>query len=286
MQQNTKNASGSEALRSQEIQRQIQELSSRDLQLWSIGVLVIVVLSAGFLAVIFPNLAWRSEITFDSQLLPQFFFGLITLILLFNIYVINQKRVMNATRRELIRELVYSERVESLSMLDPNTQLLNRSAIDNMLAEEVIRANRFGTSLTLLLLQAESVRVVKARHGAAAGNKFIMEVAELLKSTLRGSDIVSHYTECEFLAILPKTSEQQAEQVVRRLQEAIDQWNVTSKSGWEINFAHALAAYITGTTVSDLLKALERKVTHRRDKLVPVFLPVSSGAGKESKLLV
>lgn len=286
MQQNTKNASGSEALRSQEIQRQIQELSSRDLQLWSIGVLVIVVLSAGFLAVIFPNLAWRSEITFDSQLLPQFFFGLITLILLFNIYVINQKRVMNATRRELIRELVYSERVESLSMLDPNTQLLNRSAIDNMLAEEVIRANRFGTSLTLLLLQAESVRVVKARHGAAAGNKFIMEVAKLLKSTLRGSDIVSHYTECEFLAILPKTSEQQAEQVVRRLQEAIDQWNVTSKSGWEINFAHALAAYITGTTVSDLLKALERKVTHRRDKLVPVFLPVSSGAGKESKLLV
>ena len=44
--------------RAEEIQQQIQQLSGRDLQLWSIGILVILVLTAGILAVLLPNLVW------------------------------------------------------------------------------------------------------------------------------------------------------------------------------------------------------------------------------------
>lgn len=73
--------------RSEEIQRQIQALSSRDWQLWSIGILVILVLSAGFLAVMFPNISLRRDVELDGRMLPQFFFGLVTLIVLFNVYV-------------------------------------------------------------------------------------------------------------------------------------------------------------------------------------------------------
>src|SRR5438270_2538428 len=118
-----------EIVRSEEIQRQLQSLASRDLQLWSIGLLVILVLSAGFLAVVFPNMSWRSEITVDGRLIPQFFFGLIVLVVLFNVYVIGQKRTMHATRRELIRELIFNERMESLSLVDPTTQLFNRRGV-------------------------------------------------------------------------------------------------------------------------------------------------------------
>ena len=38
--------------------RQIQHLSGRDLQLWSIGILVILVLTSGPLALVLPNLVW------------------------------------------------------------------------------------------------------------------------------------------------------------------------------------------------------------------------------------
>ncbi len=46
--------------RTEEIQRQIQQLSGRDLQLWSIGILVILVLTSGLLALVLPNLVWAS----------------------------------------------------------------------------------------------------------------------------------------------------------------------------------------------------------------------------------
>jgi diguanylate cyclase (GGDEF)-like protein len=275
-----------ELVGSEEVQRQIQALSSRDLQLWSIGILVMLVLSAGFLAVVFPNLQWHPEVNFNGRLLPQFFFGLITLIVLFNVYIIHQKRVINSTRHELIRELVYSERMESLTLLDPATQLFNRRGVDQMLAQEVHRANRMGSNLTLLLVKVESLPVVKQRYGAAAADKFIAEIARVLRNTFRGSDILCRYSDDEFLAMLPGTSEVQAEQAIRRVQEAADHWNLTSKTGWEIHLVWGIAPYVPGGTGGDLLKAVERKILPQRQKLVPVFVPVSSDSGDSTNLLV
>src|SRR5208282_3174494 len=86
--------------RADEIQKQIQEISGRDLQLWSIGVLVIIVLTAGMMALLLPNVIWAQRvIRVEHAYLPQLFFGLISLILLFNIYLVGQKITLNNTRR-------------------------------------------------------------------------------------------------------------------------------------------------------------------------------------------
>ena len=287
MQRNAKtDSSQNELLRSEEIQRQIQALSSRDLQLWSIGLLIMLVFSAGFLAVIFPNLAWKSEVKIDNHLLPQFFFGLITLVVLFNLYVISQKRSLNATRRELIRELAFNERMEGMTMLDPMTQLLNRRGTDEVLSKEVSRANRLGGNLTTLMLKLQNLEVVNSRYGVSAGDKLIFEAAKLVKSTFRGSDTVTRYSGTQFLVILPDTSEQQAEHAIRRLQDAVDQWNVTTKTAWEINFGFGVAGHVTGCDAGDLLRAAERKLMSKRERLVPLFVPMSSSAGQSSHILV
>lgn len=100
--------------RAEEIQQQIQQLSGRDLQLWSIGILVILVLTGGMCAFLLPNLVWSQRvIRIEHAYLPQLFFGLISLILLVNIYLLGQKLTLNATRRALIRELVMNERLEN-----------------------------------------------------------------------------------------------------------------------------------------------------------------------------
>ena len=57
--------------RAEEIQRQIQDISGRDLQLWSIGLLVMLVLTAGVLALVFPNLVWAQHmVRLDMAYLP------------------------------------------------------------------------------------------------------------------------------------------------------------------------------------------------------------------------
>ena len=48
-------------MRADEIQEQIQQISGRDLQLWSIIILIVLVLTAGLLALIVPNLVWAQR---------------------------------------------------------------------------------------------------------------------------------------------------------------------------------------------------------------------------------
>src|SRR5207237_590255 len=142
-----KNVQPSMLARTEDIQQQIQELSGRDLQLWSIGILIMLVLTAGLLALVLPNLVWAQRvIRVEQAYLPQLFFGLISLVLLFNIYLLTQKRTLNSTRHALIRELVLNERLESLSLIDPLTQLLNRRAVNELIPREVARANRLGSN--------------------------------------------------------------------------------------------------------------------------------------------
>jgi diguanylate cyclase (GGDEF)-like protein len=206
-----------------EIQQQIMALSGRDLQLWSITLLVVLVLSAGFAAVLAPNLVWKPALAHvEVRYLPQLFFGLISLVILFNVYIIGQKRELHATRKALVQELIFNERLEGLSLIDPLTQLFNRRALDQMLSKEVVRANRLGSSLTILMIDLDDFKSINTRFGHQVGDTFLGEAAQLLRTTFRGSDMVFRYGGDEFLVVMPETTEEQAENALRRLSNELE----------------------------------------------------------------
>ena len=258
--------------RTEEIQQQIQQLSGRDLQLWSIGILVILVLTAGILAVLLPNLVWTQRVLrIEQGYLPQLFFGLVSLVVLFNIYLLGQKLSLNATRRALIRELVLNERLESLSLIDPLTQLLNRRALNEMIPREVARANRLGSNLTFMSVDINGFRAINSKFGAQEGDAVLIEFGKLLKMIFRGGDVVFRQGGDEFLILMPDTSEEQANFPVQRLQRAVEHWNLNNKKDYELGFNWGLAPYVTGGDYADVLRAVDRKMYQRQHNLVPVF---------------
>lgn len=258
--------------RAEEIQQQIQQLSGRDLQLWSIGILVILVLTAGLLALLLPNMVWAQRVVrIQLSYLPQLFFGLISLILLFNIYLLGQKLTLNATRRALVRELVLNERLENLSLIDPLTQLLNRRALNELIPREVARANRLGGNLTFMTIDLNGFRAINSKFGTIEGDTLLFEFAKILKTTFRGGDVVFRQGGDEFLVVMPDTSEEKANFPLQRLQQAVEQWNLNSKKGYELSFTWGLAPYVTGGDVADVLRAVDRKMYQKKHNLVPVF---------------
>jgi diguanylate cyclase (GGDEF)-like protein len=258
--------------RAETIQRQIHELSSRDMQLWSIVTLVILVLTAGFLALVLPNLAIKERlIRLEQGYLPQLFFGLICLIVLFNIYLIAQRVALNSTRKALISELVLNERLESLSLIDPLTQLFNRRALNELISHQVARANRTGSSLTFLIMDINGFRELNAKLGSMEGNRVLTDFAKMLKNIFRGGDLVFRQGGDEFLVVMPDTNEQQAEYPLQRLLSAVEQWNVENGNRFRLSFAWGLAAYVTGTSMEDVLRTVDRKLYQKMHNLAPVF---------------
>lgn len=259
-------------VRADEIQQQIQQLSGRDLQLWSIGILVMLVLASGISALIFPNVVWSQRVVrIESAYLPQLFFGLISLIVLFNIYLLTQKLTLNATRRALISELVLNERLESLSLIDPLTQLLNRRALNELIPREVTRANRVGSPLTFMSMDLNGFRDINSRFGAHEGNLVLMEFAKMLRETFRGGDLIFRHGGDEFLVVMPETDEQAADAPIQRLFRLVEQWNLNANKRYELSFSWGMAPYATGSDFADVLRAVDRKMYQKKHNLVPVF---------------
>ena len=258
--------------RTDEIQQQIQELSGRDLQLWSITLLVLLVLASGLIALVVPNMVWKPRILhIEQNYLPQLFFGLISLIVLFNIYLLSQKHNLNVTRRALIRELVVNERFENLSLIDPLTQLLNRRATEHMLPREVARATRSGKDLTFIFLELTDLASVNSRLGDQTGDELLLEFSKLMKSVFRGGDIAFRYAGDLLLVAMPETSEQQAEFPMRRLATAVENWNLTSGKSYEMAFTWGAAAHVLGAELPNTLHTAERKIRQKKHSLVPIF---------------
>jgi diguanylate cyclase (GGDEF)-like protein len=258
--------------RADEIQRQIQDLSSRDTQLWLIVSLVVLVLTCGFLALVAPNVVFAQRmIRIQQAYLPQLFFGLICLVVLLNIYFISQRVALNSTRKALISELVLNERLENLSLIDPLTQLLNRRALNELISHQLARANRNGEPLTFLILDLNGFRELNAKLGSSEGNRVLNEFARILKSVFRGGDLIFRQGGDEFMIVMPDTSEPQAEAPLRRLQRVVEEWNITNDKAYQLSFTWGIAGYVTGTSLEEILRTVDRKLYQKMHNLAPVF---------------
>jgi diguanylate cyclase (GGDEF)-like protein len=219
-----------------------------------------------------PSIMWNSRmIRVEEVYLPQFFFGLISLILLFNIHLLNQKFSLNITRRSLISELAVNERLESLSLVDPVTQLLNRRGMSQLIPKEVARSNRMGGNLTFMKIDISGFNEINAKFGPIEGNGLLVEFGKLLKTVFRGGDTVFRQNDHEFMVVMPDTNEVQCEPPLQRLLRSVEQWNLNNGKPYELSFRWAFTAYPIGSDFEDTLRTLDRKLYVNKNTLLPVF---------------
>ena len=129
--------------------------------------------------------------------------------------------------KKIIAEL---ERLEELSLTDFLTGLYNTRYFVARLTEELERAKRHQTHLSLIFCDIDFFKKVNDRYGHQFGDCVLKEIGQLLVSKvddikiiarLRKSDVVARYGGEEFVVILPETSKKDAVEVAERMRQAI-----------------------------------------------------------------
>ncbi len=110
------------------------------------------------------------------------------------------------------------ERLREQAVRDPLTRLYNRHYFNEQLAEEVARCDRYGHSLTLMMIDIDGFRAVNNRLGHLKGDEVLCQIARLVKDNVRIADKVIRYGGDELLVLMPET-DQEAERIARRLQK-------------------------------------------------------------------
>jgi diguanylate cyclase (GGDEF)-like protein len=105
--------------------------------------------------------------------------------------------------QERLREA--QRKLEEQSVTDALTGLKNRRFFDERLHEEFRRAQRYGDTLSLIMIDLDHFKDVNDRHGHQAGDAVLRDAGALIRASIRDPDICARYGGEEFAVILPKT---------------------------------------------------------------------------------
>ncbi|HVN08765.1 MAG TPA: GGDEF domain-containing protein [Patescibacteria group bacterium] len=254
-------------------------LERREWQFWSFLVLGVVILGIGiavYEVLRAPATAW--SIQEISQLIPAMLFGVIALLVLVNFYLAQKDAVIRGLQHELVQQKIEAELNRELALQDPVTEVYNRRYLRVMLSKEISRVKRMGKSLAVMLVDITGFRRVNESLGHTGGDVVLRQIAQLLQSKLRNSDLVVRFGGDEFLLILPDTDDAGVQILSARMKESLGDWSRRSgMTEFNLRFAIGSARYTQDRPLDDLLKSAEQRLQH--DRRTGGEPPAAAGTG-------
>lgn len=113
------------------------------------------------------------------------------------------------------------EELVTLAERDSLTGLYNRRQFMRMAEMELVRADRMPRGTSLLMVDLDYFKKVNDQHGHPAGDGVLQQVAGILMSSVRASDLVGRMGGEEFIVLLPYTTPDQAMVVAEKLRLAL-----------------------------------------------------------------
>ena len=121
-------------------------------------------------------------------------------------------RELDRTRGELDR----SRRIDEV------TGLVSGMAVREDLHYAEVRVERSGEPFSFVLVRLENLVAIRRTHGTTPADYLLSSVAKVLRGHLRKQDIVSRWTDNEFLLLLPETDAPGADVVLTKMQRLLE----------------------------------------------------------------
>lgn len=247
---------------SYQLRERLAGVERRDWELWSLALFTVAILAAGLFFILLPAVFMGQEtIQIRAHLSPQLMLGLILLVLLLIAYLVHKQIQLRALRLRSIVEAWNFETAHVQMLIDPLTQVFNRSSLEEILAKEIKRVQRKQSTMVFLYVDVNDFKMVNSRFGHLSGDLVLAEVGGLLKNSVRGSDYVVRMGGDEFLAALVDTNAQGAEIVKSRILRRIEEWNQNSPlPGYTLSLSIGIQPFDPSQTFDQVMAAADAKM--------------------------
>mgnify|MGYP001224211093 FL=1 len=159
----------------------------------------------------------------------------------------------------LLQRTLLHAQLQAAARTDPKTGLLNASAWQREADTEIVRAQRAGQTLAVILVDIDHFKKVNDTYGHLVGDQVLIQVAQVLRSQVREYDVVGRFGGEEFVVLLPGAELDAARRVAERLRTQIGRMVVTAEQATVTVTVSAGIAVLNlhGDDLLDLLAAAD-----------------------------
>ena len=124
---------------------------------------------------------------------------------------------------DITEQEIYKKELEYLTLSDPLTHVGNRRKYEKRVQEEIERACRYKTPLSLIVLDLDHFKKVNDEYGHSVGDEVLREYSKLVKNALRGIDEIFRIGGEEFVVLAPHTAKKEAIALAEKLRKLIEE---------------------------------------------------------------
>jgi diguanylate cyclase (GGDEF)-like protein len=179
------------------------------------------------------------------------------------------RRGLSVRDREIVESLVAQGRValenarlqgivQRQAHTDELTDLANRRRFMEALHQEIARATRFGTPLSLVLFDLDRFKRINDRCGHQVGDTVLRDTADVIRRRVRETDLPARIGGEEFGVILSGTDLEGALQLAESLRRDIERRVVVKNADWRATASFGVSVLHPGEAADSLIGAADR----------------------------
>lgn len=174
------------------------------------------------------------------------------------------RETINAFAEEHILQLRRLSRTDSL------TGLFNHRIFYERLQDELNRARRYDSPLSMVLIDLNNFKSVNESKGHQFGDHLLVKSAERMRADLRQTDIICRYGGDEFGVILPETARHDALGMMCRLSEDFKELGTVEGAPEGFGMSFGLSAHPEDYgNVRHLVKAADDRLIRSKKSVLP-----------------
>jgi len=159
---------------------------------------------------------------------------------------------------------IFAERLRNETAYDTLTGLLSRRHLFEASDRQILLARRMNVPCAVVLLDIDHFKTVNDTHGHAIGDLVLQKLGDLMRQTLRRSDLIGRIGGEEFAFFLPDTNMRTALIVAEKMRRVVEQERSALMPAFTISLG-VTELTLTDVNLQDLLARADKALYHAKN---------------------
>lgn len=156
-----------------------------------------------------------------------------------------------------------NKELNRLALTDNLTTLFNRRKLEELIQAEIDKGYHVDNSFCLSILDIDHFKEVNDKYGHQRGDSVLVEIARVLKDSLRITDYVGRYGGEEFIIIFPESSIADVKLIIEGVRLKIAQYDFEGVEHKTASFG--LTAFKAGDTIETVVKRADNALYEAKE---------------------